>query len=268
MKAENGNPIKINGPAHLIEILSEKYLIDVLKQNSVLVWLSADRKLVDVSKSSQMLDEPYVIQLEIFPEEFPISFPPQINFAGDTHLLDYLLLTPTHWKSAICENENCCPPKGKPWSKLNDVSSSQESTSLQADFNNLIFRSELGGQIDSESVTLLSNLRFRDAWLVYLVSEPSEMEQKVNHWIQILEASALLKESHILLTLRGILSYLQNDRNTANSWITQALRLDSEYRLAQLVNRALENDAPLELVIDSFRAVTYEKLKLSPPTAA
>lgn len=275
MRIETSQKIRVSGPSNLIQILVKmglknqainSFYVAEIDENRNLIALIPSPNLDSMAPSATAAFVVFILMsaTDGFDSESVQDDVESLNLAESNgiYVLDRLLIGPTKWKSTICHEFSCCPVDGKPRFLEVDLSN-------QLQFDYLIQKTELLGELDTTAIGYLENIQVRDAWLVYL-TEPSQTN-RVRSWLNIFEATRRnsvfsfvgLSESRFL-TLHSILHYLNDEIAISEELIELAALASTDYSLTRLIQRAHDTSAPSELIAQAFRAVTYEKLNIFP----
>lgn len=277
------NALSAPGPARMIEEIDD--LLDhttlglyvaVVNREQIIVSLHHVDALTN-AETDELLDQlgDAVQHRAIAIARFPSRFPEQktreaaqewVAQLGDHHsqVLDALLVSPTHWWSAMCHDEDCCPPAGRPrlaprYPTLNRQTRQQ----LWDEWQRLMLCPQLLTDLKPTSTAVLVDglidLRLRDSILAHAGQNPDSR----NAWRQLI--IALLGDSNFsrnvaLKTTLCALTYLEGDLKAARAIAEEALQIDGNYSLALLLHRGLVTKAPPGTLEAAFCNASIQEL--------
>ena len=245
--------IVVRGPQHLMDTCGTD-----LPRGSSVVLLSESDVIEDIQESSienivhQRQTSHYVIccfspNLEIHPVF-------RDSLTNNQFLRDILIFNDSHWKSALCNSEQCCPPAGKTYTP--SVTTCRAIAMWQDALADTILN--LQSSDFSSLLQTLNNLDVRDWVLAQALSAHR------SDWLSLLNAMRAGHNTNVaLLTILAGYYYAENKKNQTRSLLDQAQNIDSSYSLLVLLQRSIASDMPVEILHQSLSRFETTKRDLS-----
>lgn len=170
-------------------------------------------------------------------------------------IVDILLVGPDFWWSSLCEDEECCPPFGRPRHPENIQLSGRHRRHLWKCWKAFAAVEELQFQpnIDeiAEMIFWLSDVRLRDSVLAHAGQNPDSRIKWLTA-VQTLRSQNEFSSDTPLGAVECSLHYLSGDLKQARHVAQQVLKRDGSYSLAQLLHKGLATNAPPQLLEAAF----------------
>jgi hypothetical protein len=206
---------------------------------------------------------------------FPERFPEERMRSGvrqwaqslgerESRILDVLLVSPTHWWSAMCHDQDCCPQTGRPRlsPRFTPLSGSQRKL-LWTDWQELLSDNRLISEWAPERLATLIDglvdLRLRDCILAHAGHHVDQRTAWTNVVLVLLDNPNFSRNVALKTTLCA-LTYLRGDLNAARAIAEEALNIDGNYSLALLLHKGLVTKAPPGTLEAAFRNASIEAL--------
>ncbi len=274
--------LKAPGPARMIEEID--CLLNQTTLGTYFAVISREQQLRALSSVSstengeleQLIDamteaSDRAVVVMRFPERFPHErmrscMRQWAQSLGDreSRILDVLLVSPTHWWSAMCHDEDCCPQTGRPrLSPRFSPLSSTERKRLWTEWQELRTDTHLSTTWEAERLATLIDglvdLRLRDCILAHAGQHPDQRTAWTQLILVLLDNPNFSRNVALKTTLCA-LTYLRGDLNAARAIAEEALNIDGSYSLALLLHKGLVTKAPPGTLEAAFRNASIETL--------
>jgi|GEM_PF-5171804 len=203
-----------------------------------------------------------------FRESLEIETSEVAQIPSSEYLRDIIIFNGTHWKSALCTSESCCPPDGKPY-----VSAPTTCEAIN------LWQDALADWIITSTtppenlLCSLSNLDVRD-WLLSRAIAATN-----NDWREFFQMLVKQYPSVAIHTILAGFSYITHNKDALTVHLQKAKEFDENYPLLQLLQRGLSSSMPSKVLSESLQRFETRKNeihcikkaslspKASPPTA-
>ena len=242
--------IQVRGPQHLMESVGH-----LLPHGWSVIFLTSDDEIIEIKTEAfdLILTEKRVTNyvLCVFRENLKIDPTEVAEIPSSEYLRDIILFNDTHWRSALCTSETCCPRDGK----------SYGSALLTCEAINL-WQEALADWIinlstpDEDLLHSLSNLDVRD-WLLSRSIAATSID-----WREFLEKLVSQYPSVALHTILAGFYYVSSNNEALTIHLMKARELDENYQLLQLLQRGLDSSMPSHILIKSLERFETRKKEI------
>ncbi len=258
----------LRGPQHLMDLCGETLprtwsLLQLSEHDEIMEICTVDMQSLFTMKQENNYVICYYNQaLELKPEitaQLPTS----------EFMRDILIFNETHWKSALCYSESCCPAGGKRY--IPQVTTCKAIRLWQDALADWIF--DTFDNPNLELINTLENLDVRD-WLLSRAISAGQ-----NDWYDFLCFLAHHHESVALFTIIAGFEFSKGNDERTQNFLQKASAVKHDYPLLALLQRGFASAMPRDVLVQSLTRFETTKQqiqcaheaslspKASPPTA-
>jgi hypothetical protein len=162
-------------------------------------------------------------------------------------IVDLLIVGSEYWWSALCSDEQCCPPAGRPRVDARTQLGPLKRRQLWKSWKTYAAVDESSSPVPAaaidEMVAWLSDVRLRDLLLAHAGQNPDSRDK----WLTTIESLRQIRSYSQLIPLGAVecsLLYLRGDLKAARATAEKLLQRDGTYSLAVLLHKGLVSKAP------------------------